>query len=144
MTYGLNFYFSEPSNLLFGRFVVRRISIKWIESRDPSSKLLIKTCRNRFYFRTGIGWLSCQPHAIGAGSLRFHSRASQIGAVSPMARQRCDVSSTLCCLGAQAAETGPATRSTLWVILRVWWRFVKFHFLILAMRLRFPFYRIFN
>ena len=42
-----------------------------------------------------------QLHAIGAGGLRFDSRAGQISTVSPTARHRCDVSSELCSPGAK-------------------------------------------
>ena len=38
--------------------------------------------------------------AIGAGSLRFHTPAGQIGTVSPTARHCCDVSSEQCYPGA--------------------------------------------
>ena len=45
--------------------------------------------------------------AIGAGGLEFNSGAGQIGAVSPTACHRCDVSSELCSPGAKPRRRAP-------------------------------------
>ena len=45
--------------------------------------------------------------AIGVGGLGFDSRAGQIGSVLATTRHRCNVSSELCCSGAQPPRWAP-------------------------------------
>ena len=46
--------------------------------------------------------------ATGAVSLGFNSRLVKSGTVSPTARHRCDVSSELCCSGAEPLRWAPS------------------------------------
>ena len=73
----------------------------------------------KFDFGTGGPAQLLSAHAIGARGLRFKSRASQIGAVSPTACHRGDVSSELCSPGDKLRRWAPPLVKSFGVIPRV-------------------------
>ena len=57
-------------------------------------------------YKPAVSSIACA-HAIKVEGPGLKSRAGQIGAVSPTARHRCDVSSELCSPGATGRGDGP-------------------------------------